>query len=118
MNDNTRLIMFSRSYGCPFVSTAKQVLHAYGVEYEEIYIDHHDDARQKVRDWTGFDSVPTLIIAHENEYEPLEEPEFLARGASPRGIDRGYMLTEPSGPQLKHWLQKHHMIRPLEESTE
>ncbi len=68
------------------------------------------EARQRVLDWVGFYSVPTLVIANPGEVLPYEEPEALERGLSPRGIDRGSMLTEPGASQLKQWLTHHAFI--------
>lgn len=109
-----QLIMYARSYGCPFVSTARQVLQAYHVPYQEIFIDRNEAERQKVVAWTGFESVPTLVIAHIGTTDPIEEPVPLPPGHSPRGIDRGYMLTEPSGAELKQWLLKHGLLQRLQ----
>jgi GrpB-like predicted nucleotidyltransferase (UPF0157 family)/glutaredoxin len=104
------LVMYSRSYACPFVSTARQVLQQRNIPYREIYIDHDAGARDQVLAWTGFLSVPTLIVAHPGEILPLAEPQSLAPGTSPRGIDRGAMITEPSARQFEAWLQKHGFI--------
>jgi glutaredoxin len=102
--------MYSRSYACPFVSTARQVLTQEQVPYREIYIDQDASARDLVLAWTGFLSVPTLIIAQPGENMPLDKPQPLAPGVSPRGIDRGSMITEPSASQFAAWLQKHGLI--------
>ena len=101
------LIMYSRSKPCPFVNTAKRVLENKQIPYREIRIDEDKVAYQRVIDWTGFESVPTLVVAKEGEILPIEAPSFLAKGASPRGIDRGYMITEPNANQLEDWLEKH-----------
>ena len=100
------LVMYSRTSSCPFVTVAKRVLTEYKVPYQEIYIDRDPEARQRVLDWTGFLSVPT-IIASEDGVLPVEEPASLAKGTSPRGLDRGAMITEPNMVQLKAWLVKH-----------
>jgi glutaredoxin len=100
------LVMYSRTSSCPFVSVAKRVLDGGGIAYQEIYIDRDPEARQRVLDWTGFLSVPTIIVS-EDGILPIEEPEPLPKGSSPRGIDRGAMITEPSIIQLKDWLTRH-----------
>ncbi|PJF44195.1 MAG: hypothetical protein CUN55_05240 [Phototrophicales bacterium] len=106
-----QLVMYTRSaFVCPYVKIAERVLKKHGVNYIEVDIDQDEDARQRVLHWTGFLSVPTLVIAPQHEVLPIEEPEPLDNGQSPRGIDRGYMLTEPSGKQLETWLQKHGFI--------
>ncbi|MBL8130723.1 MAG: glutaredoxin family protein [Anaerolineae bacterium] len=102
--------MYSRTFGCPFISVAKRVLADHAVAYREIMIDKNPEAKQRVLDWTGFLSVPTLIVAAEGEDLPVEPPLPLARGTSPQGIDRGVMITEPSFDQLERWLAKHGFI--------
>lgn len=106
------LIMYSRTTGCPFVSLAKRVLNDYAVPYREVYIDKDSQARDRVLDWTGFLSVPTLVIAQEGDIMPIDTPSPLRAGESPRGIDRGAMITEPNIPQLTAWLTGHGFISP------
>lgn len=100
------LVMYSRTASCPFVTLAKRVLDDHKIAYREIYIDRDPEARQRVLDWTGFLSVPTLIVS-ENGLLPVETPLPLPQGTSPRGIDRGDMITEPNLIQLTEWLEKH-----------
>lgn len=110
MSDN-RLVMYTRSaFICPYVKIAERVFKKHDVEYVEVDIDQDDAARQRVLDWTGFLSVPTLVIAENDAVMPLDDPTPLAEGDSPRGVDRGYMLTEPNGKQLERWLEKHGII--------
>jgi hypothetical protein len=47
-----------------------------------------------------------LVAAHNESLLPYEEPAPLPRGASPRGIDRGAMITEPGIDELTRWLQR------------
>ena len=104
------LVMYSRFSPCPYVRTAKRVLEREHVAYREIYIDQDDTAKQRVIAWTGFQSVPTIIVARPGEIEPITAPESLAPGSSPKGIDRGSMITEPGEIQLEKWLKKHGFI--------
>ena len=104
------LVMYSRTTSCPFVTLAKRVLNDYGVTYREIFTDKDGEARQRVLDWTGFLSVPTLLVAETGSLLPYEEPAPLERGRSPRGIDRGTMITEPNIEELTRWLRRHHFI--------
>lgn len=106
----TELVMYSRTIGCPYVTIAKRVLHEYDVPYREIYIDRDPAAKQRVLDWTGFLSVPTLIIACEGGSLPAGDVAPLPEGSSPRGVDRGAMLTEANEAQLKAWLTKHNLL--------
>lgn len=105
------LVMYSRTTGCPFVTTARRVLQDEAVPYREIFIDKDADAKQRVIDWTGFLSVPTLVIAERGSDMPYTDVTPLERGASPRGVDRGPMLTEASSIQLRDWLARNGFIK-------
>ncbi len=105
------LVMYSRTIPCPYVRTAKRVLEREGIPYREIFIDEDPAAKQRVLDWTGFQSVPTIIVARPGEDLPYEAPAPLAPGASPKGIDRGSMITEPGEITLEDWLRKHGFLR-------
>ena len=111
------LVMYSRSMGCPFITIAKRVLKEYNVEYRELFIDKDEDARRRVLAWTGFLSVPTLIVARPGELDPITLPEPLPPKASPRGINRGDMLTEPSADELIAWLRQHALIAEDQAAT-
>ncbi len=108
--ESKELVMYSRSTPCPFVNLAKRVLNERHITYREIYIDKDKVNEQRVLNWTGFLSVPTLIVAWQGEDVPYEEPAPLAKGASPRGVNRGAMLTEPGEEQLVNWLRQHGFI--------
>ena len=101
------LVMYSRTTPCPFVSLAKRVLEAEGVGYRELFIDRDKIIEQRVLDWTGFLSVPTLIVARPGEDLPYADYSALPKDASPRGVDRGPMITEPSEEQLTSWLRRY-----------
>ncbi len=108
------LVMYSRSTSCPFVSLAKRVLNERHIAYRELFIDKDKTHEQRVLDWTGFLSVPTLIVAWQGEDIPYEEPTPLTPGTSPRGVNRGAMLTEPGAEQLVNWLRQHGFISSLD----
>jgi glutaredoxin len=112
-----RLVMYGRTSGCPFISVAKRVFNDYGLTYEEIMIDKDSDARRRVQDWTGFLAVPTIVAAEEGSVLPYEEPAHLPKGDSPRGINRGSMITEPGIDALTAWLRQHDFIPAAEESS-
>lgn len=101
------LVMYSRTRGCPFVRTAKRVLDRIGIAYREINIDEDSEAEKRVLDWTGYRSVPTIVVARPGEVLPYEDPDPLEEGTSPRGVDRGSMITEPGEMKLEGWLKKH-----------
>ena len=107
------LIMYSRTHPCPYTRIAKRVLERTGVPYREIYIDQDEDACRRVEAWTGFQSVPTLIVARAGEDVPYAPPQPLDPGTSPKGIDRGTMITEPLAGQLRDWLRRHGFITQL-----
>lgn len=111
------LVMYSRTTGCPFITVAKRVLKDYGVPYREIFVDRDMEARQRVLKWTGFLSVPTLVVTPVGQNVPAEEPSPLAPGSSPRGINRGVMITEANGDQLLDWLEQHGFIEPESEQA-
>lgn len=104
------LVMYSRSSGCPYMSIAKKVLGEHDIPYSEIFIDKDPEAKQRVLEWTGFLSVPTIVVAEAGEILPYETPSPLESGASPRGIDRGAMITEARATELEAWLEKHGFI--------
>ena len=104
------LVMYTRIFPCPFVRSAQKVLQQYNVAYREIYIDQDPQARARVETWTGFAAVPTLILARPGEDFPIGEPVVLPPGSSPRGINRGTMITEPSEEQLIAWLRQQGVI--------
>ena len=111
------LVMYSRTFGCPYISVARRVFADFAIGYREIMIDRDPDAKARVFAWTGFLSVPTLIIAAPGSDLPLADPLALLPGASPRGVDRGYLITEPHRMELKAWLVKHGFLT-AEESAE
>jgi glutaredoxin len=67
-------------------------------------------AAGRVKLWTGFESVPTLVIVDGDHVEPVEPPTPLPPGRSPRGVDRGSMITEPTRSELRAWLVKHGLL--------
>jgi glutaredoxin len=101
---NYELVMYTRTTPCPFVSLAKRVLDGKQVPYRELFIDRDKTIEQRVLDWTGFLSVPTLIVARPGEDLPYMDFTALPKDTSPRGVDRGPMITEPSEEQLTNWL--------------
>jgi glutaredoxin len=111
------LVMYSRATPCPFVSLARRVLDRESVAYRELFIDQDKTAEKRVLAWTGFLSVPTLVVALPGEDLPMGSPTPLPQGASPRGIDRGTMLTEPSEEQLMAWLSRFGFIGTARENN-
>jgi len=94
-------------YNC---SDTREALKTWGVPVEFVDIEKDAAATRRVLAWTGYRSVPTLLIAEQGSLEPGEAPAPLAPGASPHGIDRGSMLTEPTRAQLRAWLIAHGLL--------
>lgn len=112
MITDKELVMYNRTWGCPFATIATIVLKKYNIPYREIYIDRDEEARERVLRWTGFSSVPTLVVAEPNSDLPYNDPAPLAKGHSPQGVNRGSMITEPYESQLVQWLQENGFIAP------
>ncbi len=108
-----RLIMYTRSMPCPYVFIALNVLEQFDVEYHEVLIDKDEVALENVMNWTGFLSVPTLVVAEEGEILPYTPPAPLTKGHSPKGVHRGSMITEPNRHQLIQWLAGHGFIQQV-----
>ena len=105
------LVVYTRTRYCPDVERATTRLAELDLKYDEINIEEDLEAAQRVEGWTGFHSVPTIVVAQEGASVPLEDPAPLPSGSSPRGIDRGYIITEPSNDQLDAYLRKHGFLR-------
>jgi glutaredoxin len=104
------LVMYARSFGCPYQDVAARVLADRHVTYRTIMIDEDLEARDRVVAWTGFRSVPTIVAALPGEVLPYQEPEPLPSGASPRGVNRGPMITEATEKELVAWLKQEGFI--------
>ena len=104
------LVMYSRTTGCGFVRTAKQVLKEHKIPYREVFIDEDPQASLRIKIWTGFLSVPTFVITRPGEIVPITEPSPIAPNHSPRGISRGSMISEASAGQLLAWLQENGFV--------
>ena len=111
MSDQQKeLVVYTRSTFCPYQRRADRVFEKYNLPHRTILINQDPEAEQRVLNWTGFKSVPTIIVARPGEVVPYEEPAPLEKGKSPRGIDRGSMITEATEEQVEAWLRKHGFI--------
>lgn len=110
MPSDKELVVYGRTTYCPYLDTAHEVLSAHKIAFREIMIDQDPAAAERVVAWTGFRSVPTILVAMHRQDVPFEAPALLPAGASPRGIDRGSMITEASADELTAWLKRHGFI--------
>jgi glutaredoxin len=104
---NIEIVMYARQGYCPHVALARDLLTRYQIPYRELDIKQNPTWAERVQAWTGYLSVPTLIIAETGQDTPRHEPSTLPAGQAVRGLDRGDMLTEPNNRQLEDWLHKH-----------
>jgi glutaredoxin len=110
MPADRELVVYTRSRYCPYQAKAERVFQRHGLKPRTILIDDDKAMIRRVEEWTGFQSVPTVIAARPGEDVPYEEPAFLEKRASPRGVDRGSMITEANEEQLEAWLRRHGFI--------
>ena len=104
------LIMYSRTIPCPDCERARALLATLAVPYKEVMIDQDPAARGLVENLTGFNAVPTLVVTRPGEAEPFPAPRPLEAGRSPRGVDRGTVITEPDMVSLQRWLKGHGFV--------
>lgn len=105
--EDKELVVYVRTSYCPYVALARDLLNRYHVPYRELNIEDDPALAERVRQWTGYLSVPTLVVAAPGQDLPFEAPDPLPAGQSPRNIDRGSMITEPNNRALENWLHRH-----------
>lgn len=108
-----RLVIYGSSIPCPDMARLKGWLLRNEVEGMVVIDIHRDEeAYERVVGWTGHASVPTLVIAEDDDLEPIAPPEPLA-GRRARAFDRGTLLTEPNPGQIEVLLERHGIpVRP------
>ena len=104
------LIMYSRTIPCPDCARTRALLQSLSVPFQEVMIDEDPAARRVVESLTGFEAVPTLVVTRLGEARPFPDPRPLQAGRSPRGVDRGTVITEPDMVSLHKWLQGHGFV--------
>jgi glutaredoxin len=104
------LVMYGRRFACSDQSNAMWFLEANEVPYRFVDIGADKEAAERLIQWTGFKSVPTIVIAKPGEVLPVEEPTPLKSDHSARGVDRQTVITEPSNSQLEDFLKKHSLL--------
>jgi glutaredoxin len=101
------IVIYVRTAYCGPVALARDLLNRYNIPYREIYIDKDPAMAARVKEWTNFHSVPTLIIANPGEDVPYTDFFPPPPDRPLRGYNRGPMITEPSNQQLEDWLHQH-----------
>ena len=104
------LIMYSRTIPCPDCERARRLLQENGVDYREVMIDLDPAAGSFIERTTGHRSVPTLVVTRPGEALPFPAPRPLEQGRSPRGVDRGTVISEPDMVSLERWLTGHGFV--------
>ncbi|MGQ9489818.1 MAG: glutaredoxin family protein [Anaerolineae bacterium] len=95
---------------CYSSQDTERALNEWGVPARFINIKEDLVAAARLKGWVGFESVPTVVLAEGDSLEPCEPPAPLSAGKSPRGIDRGSMITEATRAQLRNWLVRHGIL--------
>jgi glutaredoxin len=99
------LVVYARKSYSRFQEKAYTVLAQLGVPYREILIDNDPEAAERVESWTGFQSVPTLVVTRPGENMPAHDPAPVLEPAA-RGLDRGSLISEPYEDELRCWLER------------
>ena len=100
-----RLVVYVRP-GCPDTWRWRRWVSEHPVDHLEVDIASDAEARARLRAWTGHEPVPTLVIAADDGFEPIREPEPL-NGRRIRACDRGTLLCEPNPGQIEPYLARH-----------
>jgi glutaredoxin len=101
------IVMFVRSTFCSGVVLARDLFKRYEIPFREVEIDLNPELADRVKEWTGYLSVPTIIIARPGENVPFAEFLPCPTERTIKGYDRGPMITEPTNRELENWLHKH-----------
>jgi glutaredoxin len=106
----SRQIVVYMSPWCSSSSDTKRALSEWGVDATFINIKEDRAAAARLREMVGFESVPTVVVVDAGCVEPCEPPAPLQKGSSPRGVDRGSLITEATRVQLRNWLVKQGLL--------
>ena len=104
-------IMLYMSNWCSQSQDTKRALSEWGVPFRGINVKEDRAAAARVRELVGFESVPTVVLVEGDDLVPCEPPAPLPPGSSPRGVDRGSIITEASREQLRAWLTKNGLLQ-------
>lgn len=106
MPEERELVVYVRDGFCPDISRARRALASWRVPYREINI-RQEQAHQRCMEWNNCLAMPVIVVARSGEDVPIEPPTPLKAGASPRDVDRGYMISEVSKDKLRAFLERH-----------
>lgn len=104
------LIVYGRTWPCPDLMRSQRFLNSRNINYRMIHIDLDEEAGERVEQWVGHRSVPTIVVVRKGDVEPLETPTPLPAGRSARSFDRGTIITEPSDEALGSFLKRHGLL--------
>lgn len=104
-----RIVVYMSPW-CSSSADTQRALKEWGLSATFVNIKEDRAAAGRLRELVGFESVPTVVIAEEDSCEPCEPPAVLAKGSSPRGVDRGSLITEATRVQLRSWLVKQGLL--------
>ena len=107
-----QLVIYTRSTHCSDVARVRRDLQEWGIPFREVNIDQDAAAAKRLEEWTGFLSVPTVLIADGNSNEPYQEPAGLSLDQNPRNFDRGCMISEPATANLRAFLAHNGFLEP------
>ncbi len=107
----SREVVVYMSPWCSSSADTQRALAEWGVPAKFVNIKEDRAAAARLREMVGFESVPTVVLVDPGCVEPCEPPAPLAKGSSPRGVDRGSLITEASRVQLRGWLVKQGFLK-------
>ncbi len=110
--DDKELVLYVRSGFCPDINRARRLLERWDVPYREINFNKDPAAKQRCQAWNHCLAVPVVVVARPGEDLPIETPEPLEPGRSPRDVDRGTMISEASEAGLRAFLERHGFLAP------
>lgn len=100
-----QLVVYTRTTPCADVDRTRRDLARWRLPYREIDIEADLAAAQRVATWTGCLAVPTIVVTDGEAVEPHQPPAGLTPGMTPRNVDRGSLITEPSTQNLEVFLE-------------
>lgn len=104
------IVVYTRASGCPDIDRVRGDLQQWNIPFREIDIEAHPSAAARLEAWTGFQSVPTVVVSEGGD-EPYQEPAGLTPNQNPRNVDRGALISEPSSANLRVFLEHNGFVK-------